>query len=307
MLFFITYLIHIKDQSKGLANNAIKEILGLHATKKLLQDELQKLDDMLLSGVYSDDLEIGDILEFRKSAIGKMNKIDTLTKDKRDILGIKGQANLKRLVNNKFLQARMNARALKHRIRARLRSRKFELTRLERAYRHTTSNGMYLYLIIIIINLQQSIESKLHEHISSQVKRHEPGIMQLCKKYNDLCADMSQMIEKKQAPINAVAPLPIIREGLFKLDVDDDIWQDIGLDDVENMAFEPIPNWLGDEQTRKGVKAIVELDRCIEEECRLSRERCAMQEWIVEEWKIAVAAYNDCGTLMHFKYVILFC
>jgi hypothetical protein len=115
-LFFITYLIHIKDQSKGLANNAIKEILGLHATKKLLQDELQKLDDMLLSGVYSDDLEIGDILEFRKSAIGKMNKIDTLTKDKRDILGIKGQANLKRLVNNKFLQARMNARALKHRI-----------------------------------------------------------------------------------------------------------------------------------------------------------------------------------------------
>ena len=131
--------------------------------------------------------------------------------------------------------------------------------------------------------------------------------MQLCKKYNDLCADMSQMIAKKQAPINAVAPLPIIREGLFKLDVDDDIWQDIGLDDVENMASEPIPNWLGDEQTRKGVKAIVELDRCIEEECRLSRERCAMQEWIVEEWKIVVAACKDCGTLMHSNYVILFC
>ena len=153
MLFFIIYLIHIKDQSKGLANNAIKEILGLHATKKLLQDELKRLDDMLLSDVYSDDLEIGDILEIQKSTIGKMNKIDTLTKNKRDILGIKGQANLKKLVNNKFLQARMNAWALKHRIRARLQSQKFELTRLERAYRHTTSNGMYLYLIVIIINL----------------------------------------------------------------------------------------------------------------------------------------------------------
>jgi hypothetical protein len=33
----------------------------------------------------------------------------------------------------------MNARSLKHRIRDRLRQRKFELEKLERAYRHTVN------------------------------------------------------------------------------------------------------------------------------------------------------------------------
>jgi hypothetical protein len=46
----------------------------------------------------------------------------------------------------------------------------------------------------------------------------------------------------------------------------------------------PIPRWLGDESVRDGIKALLGLDRCCEEETRLRKERCALQEWMMEEW-----------------------
>jgi len=43
----------------------------------------------------------------------------------------------------------------------------------------------------------------------------------------------------------AIKPKKIDKEGLFKLDVDDDIWQDIGLDEDE-LEMREIPKWLAD-------------------------------------------------------------
>jgi hypothetical protein len=45
---------------------------------------------------------------------------------------------------DKYLQATLNARALKIRIRERVRHRKFEIERLERSYRNTI-NGNFSY------------------------------------------------------------------------------------------------------------------------------------------------------------------
>lgn len=89
------------------------------------------------------------------------------------------------------------------------------------------------------------------------------------------------MIEQKHAPAGAVAPQIIEHDGLFKLDVDNDIWQDLGLDD-EHDGTPPL--WLSNESVREGIKAMLEYDRCVEEEIRLMKERCAMQEWMMEEW-----------------------
>ncbi|KAF9233092.1 hypothetical protein BU15DRAFT_66899 [Melanogaster broomeanus] len=76
-------------------------------------------------------------------------------------------------------------------------------------------------------------------------------------------------------------PLPIARDGLFKLDVDDDIWQDVGLD--ERFQQGP-PGWLSDEKVRLGIQSLLEVEHCEEEERRLATERCMMQEWFPEEW-----------------------
>jgi hypothetical protein len=128
-------------QSKNIANIAIKEILALYTAKKSFVMELGGLDDQLISGVYGDDMSVEDVLAARKAIMKKQGVIDANIKTKKKRLGVKDQEDLKKLMGNKFLQLKLNARALKQRLRDHLRNRKFELERLERAYRQTTSNG----------------------------------------------------------------------------------------------------------------------------------------------------------------------
>ncbi|KAH7903544.1 hypothetical protein BJ138DRAFT_1107585 [Hygrophoropsis aurantiaca] len=109
-------------------------------------------------------------------------------------------------------------------------------------------------------------QKKLHSHTESSLKRREPAILNLVKNYNDLSIQISSLVRNRKAP----------------QDVDDDMWQDIGLED--DLDDSVLPGWLSDEKIRQGIKDMLELDRCKEEEQRLMRERCAMQEWAREEW-----------------------
>jgi hypothetical protein len=138
----------------------------------------------------------------------------------------------------------------------------------------------------------------LRTHAENQIKRKEPGIQQLRKKYNDLCDELESLIKQGSAPRGAVVPHRIEKEGLFKLDVDDEIWQDIGLDDMDYNG--EIPDWMGNEDVRKGIKSLLELDRCQEEERRICKERLAMQEWMLEEWQCVTEAIKTSGMCRHF-------
>ncbi|KAI6023226.1 hypothetical protein BKA83DRAFT_4125863 [Pisolithus microcarpus] len=61
---------------------------------------------------------------------------------------------------------------------------------------------------------------------------------------------MVGLIQKGKAPQGSIAPLLIPRDSLFKLDVDDDIWQDVGLGD-DSDGF--LPPWLVDVKERKAL------------------------------------------------------
>lgn len=50
-----------------------------------------------------------------------------------------------------------------------------------------------------------------------------------------------------------------------------------------------------DDQVREGIKALLELDRCSEEEESLRAECQAMCQWFAEEWSIINAAYDKTG------------
>jgi SOS response regulatory protein OraA/RecX len=54
-------------------------------------------------------------------------------------LGVNEKQELRGLEEDPFLRVRMNALALKQRIRDRLRHRKFEMSRMERSYRHSVN------------------------------------------------------------------------------------------------------------------------------------------------------------------------
>jgi len=132
------------------------------------------------------------------------------------------------------------------------------------------------------------LDSKLHAHTETALKRREPTILKLTKNYNDLCWQMDALICQGKAPLGAIKPLDIPREGIFKLDVDDEIWQDVGLDEESDGAP---PLWLSDERVRLGITKMLDVDRCEEEEIRLIRERRALQEWMQEEWNVNVEAH----------------
>ncbi|KAG2079395.1 uncharacterized protein F5147DRAFT_661900 [Suillus discolor] len=177
-------------------------------------------------------------------------------------LGISQHTRLDQLRRNIYLQVRLDAQALKTCIRERLRQRKFEIEKLERSYRQAVN------------------KHKLNSHVDAAIQWRNPTIRKLVYLYNSLCADLGALIRQRCSPPNAIPPNPISPIGIFNLDVDADIWQDIGLDDV---MPEP-PDWLADEVTRAAIKLVLEIDRCNKEESHVKVERCALQEWAIVEW-----------------------
>jgi hypothetical protein len=149
------------------------------------------------------------------------------------------------------------------------------------------------------VDISKFPDQKLRTHTESSVKRREPGILKLSATYNQLCTQLHNLIQTRKAPRNAIAPQRIDTHGLFKLDVDDEIWQDVGLDDDVDG---PVPLWLSDDKVRQGIKTLLERDRCVEEEQRLQKERCALQEWTLEEWNCIQRAREVAGNVLFFYY-----
>jgi hypothetical protein len=261
----------LKQQSSGLADQQIREILVLKQNCDEYKAQIDELETMILDGIYPEGTSLDEVQENLLEYQTKLAKLQKSMVNKKSQLSIDGRLNLTQLLGNEFLKQRMNALALKQRLRDRLRHRKFELENMERAYRNTVNHA------------------KLEAHTQQQVKRKEPGIQTLARKYNTLCKSLVEMIKLKKAPKGAIAPLPIETDGLFKLDVDDDIWQDIGLTD-ENDENVNIPAWLGDEHVRQGIKSLLDFDRCMEERVRLISECISMRQWMREEWAVVTSA-----------------
>ncbi|KAJ7605716.1 hypothetical protein DFH06DRAFT_947610, partial [Mycena polygramma] len=211
------------------------------------------------------------------NARAALTKLEEKLRRKEDALGVDDTRQLKKMAKSKFLEYRMNARALKKRLRDLLRARKFERDRIERT-------------VILAQGLSQS-EKKLQTHTESAVKRREPKISHLKNEYNKLCDLIAAEIKKGRAPRGAIAPERIAKEGLYKLDVDDAIWQDVGLGDDDD-SVEP-PPWLSDDHVRSGIRAVLELERTEEEDVILRKERRSMRSWFIEEWTILNGAMED--------------
>ncbi|KAF9220235.1 hypothetical protein BS17DRAFT_852707 [Gyrodon lividus] len=219
---------------------------------------------------------IVDITHLNMQIMESQNSLEQATQAlilKRRSLGLIACADLKTMKKDKYLQATLNAHALKIRIQEQVCHHKFEIERLERSYRNTIN------------------EHKLRSNTESTIKHREPTILKLVKAYNTACNNIHALIRVGRVPASAIPPTPILREDLFKLDIDDDIWLDVA---VEGDASVP-PRWLADKQVQQGIHLILQLDCCEEEESRLLREQSIIQEWITKEWLSIVHAKGAAG------------
>jgi len=79
---------------------------------------------------------------------------------------------------------------------------------------------------------------------------------------------------------------------LWDLDVNSDIWNDIGLTEGEDGE---LPLWLADDDMRRAIKNRIESRRCIEGD-RLRKEVCNLQTWCQEEWACYIVANEGMWT-----------
>ena len=102
--------------------------------------ETQVIEDTVQG---TDVIEVAlELQEVRESC----NCMAETIRQKRAALGVGQRTALRRIQDDVFLQLRVNARALKTRIRDRLRQRKFELDPLERSHRHVKGGRTYVFI-----------------------------------------------------------------------------------------------------------------------------------------------------------------
>ncbi|KAG6905017.1 hypothetical protein DXG01_005596, partial [Tephrocybe rancida] len=224
--------------------DAVKELIQLRET----QDGLKKRQCEYDTLIEDENIPVDEYTEAKTELEPvrlRLQELSAKIRDKQCTLGVADRVRLDKLLNDPFLAARMNALALKQRLHDRLRSQKFELDRLERSFR------------------KQVNDQKVDAHMASSVRSRKPAIAKVARSYNTLCATMEQLIINSKAPRGAICPKQLELKGIFDLDVDDTIWEDIGLEEGTPAAPPP---WLADEDMRVGIKALLERDHCIEEE-----------------------------------------
>ncbi|KAH6886114.1 hypothetical protein BKA70DRAFT_1377276 [Coprinopsis sp. MPI-PUGE-AT-0042] len=254
--------------TKGLAKKEIQSIIDLMDWAKTLRKDIKTLDSRISVAVGSDEMQ--ELMETRQSLDAKEHEVNRQIENRQNKLGVPETAHLKKLLNDKYLSLLVQTRALKGRLRTRVQTRRFELERLDRAYQRGAAND----------------ERKLHGHLQSQINRHQTGIISTLSRYNSLCNEMTKLVQTGKAPKGAIPPLPLARETLFSLDVDNPIWDDTGLDDAEDRPDAPL--WLSNKEVREGIKALLIVERCEEELARLKTECRALHQWVREEWDLLI-------------------
>lgn len=103
------------------------------------------------------------------------------------------------------------------------------------------------------------------------------------KKYNALVDEMTLLARAGKKPsARTRLPRKLDSKKLFRLDVDDDIWQDDpGLGPQGENS--DVQRWQVDDDVRRGILARLEQRRCEEEMERVSAEVQALAQWSYEE------------------------
>ncbi|KAI6156048.1 hypothetical protein EDD17DRAFT_1512765 [Pisolithus thermaeus] len=112
------------------------------------------------------------------------------------------------------------------------------LEELEKDLLHVSSDMMSLN--IQLAECQQRIRCFKQALQKQTATLGVNGLADLATLQSNSYLQMAALIQQGKAPVGSIAPVLIPRDALFKLDVDDDIWQDAGLEDDtdDDLAYE---------------------------------------------------------------------
>jgi hypothetical protein len=137
-------------------------------------------------------------------------------------------------------------------------------------------------IVTLCISLTFSLANHDHAQLKQSLNRRKGGHERLVKSYEKLRQDMQDLIAHGDAPTGAIVPSQLASERLWDLDVDDDLWTDLARD---GQYQDDAPKWLYDEPTKQGIRAMLDLQRSVEELEWLNHERGVMYTWLQGQGK----------------------
>ncbi|KAI0707020.1 hypothetical protein C8Q76DRAFT_629548 [Earliella scabrosa] len=160
-----------------------------------------------------------------------------------------------------FVQTLLMARDLKINIRKRAIGSFFEWDKLDRA-----AGGR-----------DQPLGTKLHQQTRKAISKRTPALLTAIRKFNGYCDNLKTLREK-----DCNIPLPThLPTELGALREDPSLLTDVWIAPAKTDA--PSPPWLEDANVRRGIRAMLAKDRCLEERRRLGDEADNLCRWYGNE------------------------
>ncbi|KII84489.1 hypothetical protein PLICRDRAFT_117716 [Plicaturopsis crispa FD-325 SS-3] len=162
-------------------------------------------------------------------------------------------------VDLEFVRILLMARDLKINIRKRAIGSFFEWDKLDQA----------------VGGAQQPLGTKLHQHTRKAIAKRQPALMTAIRKFNMYCERLEELHQAEWS-IPLPQPLPTkladLRDG-------SNLMEDVWISPSEGLT----PRWLEDADVRDGIRAMLKLDRCLEERRRLGFEADNLCRWFGRE------------------------
>lgn len=117
--------------------------------------------------------------------------------------------------------------------------------------------------------------TKLHQQTRKAISKRAPALLTAIKKFNAYCAKLEDIYDPSW---NIPLPLPLPTK-LADLRDQSSLMEDVWITPSES---KPQP-WLDDPDVRSGIRAMIKLDRCTEEQRRLGEESDNLCSWFRRE------------------------
>jgi hypothetical protein len=269
----------VSRQSQTKGAHAVERIISLSAT---LEAQRGNLKDLITEGdgVAGDESSASNLVQAEwqervqhvKEAI---RRLESTIKKKTEELRLSDRtsaAELSRLKKDKWVNVQLNIRVLREQLLRKLRARKFELATLDRA------------------NSSRILDQKTKAHVEKAVRSRSGGIEATVKKYNARLKELATLRGKGGIRKDAYIPSVLTMEGLYKLDVDQDIWED-SRGDIADFPDGVVPPWLADPSVKEGIRLAQEMASCRQELERCKAEHANLRTWFCEEYSAIMEVF----------------
>ncbi|KAF9516404.1 hypothetical protein BS47DRAFT_1360420 [Hydnum rufescens UP504] len=166
------------------------------------------------------------------------------------------------LKTDKWVNLQLNICIVRDQILIKLRARKFELAGLDRA------------------DTGHELDHSMKEHVEKAMKSWVSGVQGALKRYEEIRREMMKLWGKGSVAADAYIP-PEISSSVYKLDVDEDIWQVPHHEDLANFP-----------DGEDGIRAAQEILNCCQELERCKAEFSNLHTWFMTQCSATWHAYT---------------